>query len=220
MQLQPSRPNLSIELADLVRELVLSGDLPPGERVNEVHLARQLGVSRTPLREALSRLVAEGALVAQSRRGFFAAQVSVDEVEQLYPIRAILDPAALRLAGIPPPAMIERLRLLNDRFVRASNPAEAVNVDDEWHLELLAGCPNAILIDIVRQLMWRTKRYELGLMRGQRHVQTSGAQHEAIIGALEAGDLDGACLELENNMSGGKQAIVEWLCARNRGGVD
>ena len=101
MQPKLVRPNLNDELAQSVRRMILDGSLAPG-RVNEVHLAAALGVSRTPLREALMRLVSEGALTSIARRGFFVAALSVEEVEQLYPIRAILDPAALRLAGIPP----------------------------------------------------------------------------------------------------------------------
>ena len=84
--------------------MILDGRLPAGERINEVRLAAQLGVSRTPLREALARLANEGALRDEPRRGYFVKPLTGEEVRAIYPIRAILDPAALRLAGIPAPA--------------------------------------------------------------------------------------------------------------------
>src|SRR5687767_8917046 len=113
MQRVADRPNLSDELASTVRDMILDGGLPAGERVNEVHLAARLGVSRTPVREALSRLVSEGAVTIVPRLGFFICPLTAEEVEDIYPMRALLDPAALRLAGIPPRAKLERLKTLN-----------------------------------------------------------------------------------------------------------
>src|SRR5262245_36973472 len=100
---QLDRPNISDVLATALRDMIVDGRLPAGERINEVHLAARLQVSRTPLREALGRLVAEGALTSVPRIGYFVCPLTLDEFEQLYPIRAILDPEALRLAGIPSP---------------------------------------------------------------------------------------------------------------------
>ena len=217
MQDDLSRADLSASLVSRIRDLIVSGELPAGERINEVHLATRLGVSRTPLREALSALGGEGAIVVVARRGFFVMALSMEEVMQLYPLRAILDPAALRLAGVPSRESIERLRTLNHRFVRARDSLKAIDLDDRWHLELLAGCPNTILLDLIRQFMRRTRRYEVGLMRARRQVGQSGACHEAIIAALEAGDLDSACAALEGNMRSGEAPILEWLQAREKG---
>src|SRR5436305_13428482 len=107
------RPNAPEVVAAALREAVIDGRLLPGKRVNEVHLARALGVSRTPLREALMRLSAEGALAVEPRTGFHVAPLTVAELEQIYPIRALLDPAALRLAGIPSPARLRRPAAMN-----------------------------------------------------------------------------------------------------------
>ena len=216
MQHFDGRNNLAEEVANLVREMILDGRLPAGERINEVHLSTQLGVSRTPLREALSRLVNEGALRDEPRRGFFVKPLTAEEVRAIYPIRSILDPAALRLAGIPSAPQIDRLREINRRLAATTDPAEAVRLDDELHLQLVAGCPNPVLIELIEQFMWRTRRYELGLMRKRVNMATSVAAHERIFTALEAGDLDLACRELEGNMSRGERPILEWLAKRDR----
>src|SRR5437763_8883081 len=95
------RPNISEELANSIRQMIVDGAIPAGSRINEVHLARDLGVSRTPLREAIARLVREDTLVAVPRVGAFVKPLSVDEFDQIYSIRNLLDPEALRIAGMP-----------------------------------------------------------------------------------------------------------------------
>jgi DNA-binding GntR family transcriptional regulator len=215
MQHFDGRANLAEELASLVREMILDGRLPAGDRVNEVRLSAQLGFSRTPLREGLSRLVNEGALQDIPRRGFFVRPLTAEEVRAIYPIRAILDPAALRVAGIPRQEEIVRLREINRRLAAATDPAEAVRLDDELHLQLVAGCPNPVLIELIEQFMWRTRRYELGLMRLKVGMPNAVAAHERIFAALEAGDLDRAAHELEGNLSRGQEPILQWLAQRD-----
>jgi len=210
------RPSLTEDLGRTVRDMIVDGALAAGERINEVHLAARLGVSRTPLREALMGLAAEGAVTHVPRLGFHVVPLSAEELEQLYPVRAILDPAALRMAGLPNASRIARLKALNARFVAARDPLEAVRTDDQWHLELVAGCPNALLLGFIEQMMWRTRRYELGLMRERADVDHTGDEHAAVIAALEAGDMDGACAALEANMRSGLQPILDWLAARER----
>lgn len=208
------RNNLSSELVAAIRERALAGDLKPGSRINEVALARELGVSRTPLREALARLAADGVVISQPRIGFSVPPLSPAELEQLYPIRAVLDPGALRMAGLPDRARIQRLRKLNDKLGQATDPVGAVELDERWHLELLGHCPNKLILDLIRHFMWRTKRYELALMRSEPKAGRASGDHERIIAALEAGDLDAACLALELNMRSGLQPLLDRLAAK------
>lgn len=214
MQITASRLNLSSDLSTSVRSMIIDGTLQQGSRINEVHLAALLCVSRTPLREALSRLAAEGAVTSIPRLGFFVCPMTAAEVEHLYPMRAILDPAALRESGLPSAKRVRRLRTLNARFAQAVDPVEAVELDDEWHAELVAGCSNPILLGFIQQLTWRTRRYELGLMKERANVQRATTDHDAILAALEASDLERACAALKHNMDSGKQPILNWLAQR------
>ena len=207
--MQLSRANLVDELVGILRGRILDGSLPPG-RINEVHVAADLGVSRTPLREALMRLVPEGAVTTVPRIGFFVQPLCEEELEQLYPLRAILDPAALRLVGIPSSVRLKRLREINRKLAASRSAEEAVKLDDEWHFELIDGA-NPILKGFIEQLVWRTRRYELGLMKGRPSVANAVGEHDQIIKALEDGDLGRACELLAANLSSGKQAIVNWL---------
>ena len=206
----------AIAAADTVRAMIVDGRLVDGARVNEVKLASALGVSRTPLREALSRLAAEGALDARPRLGFFVRPLAVTEFEQLYDLRPLLDPEALRLGGLPSPGTLARLGRMN-ATLGARVGSAALAHDDAWHLELVAACPNRILLEMIQHVMSRTRRYELALMREARHVAVAAADHGAILDALSAGDLEAACAALKQNLENGKAPILDWLGARGTG---
>jgi DNA-binding GntR family transcriptional regulator len=200
--------------ADAVRAMIIDGRLADGARINEVHLSAELGVSRTPLREALSRLVSEGALHVRPRLGFFVRPLKVAEFDQLYDLRPLLDPEALRLAGIPPSATIKRLERMNVTLATRAGAA-AVALDDAWHLELIGSCPNKVLIEMIENVIVRTRRYELALMREAKNVTVATADHSEILHALREGDLATACAALKQNMQSGKAPILEWLRTRD-----
>jgi DNA-binding GntR family transcriptional regulator len=205
------RANLSHSLEDELRALVVRGELVAGERVNEVHLAKQLEVSRTPLREALTRLAGEHFLDAQPRIGFFVRALSVEEVEQLYPIRAKLDPWALQLGGLPDRSTLDALDAMNEELGTQSDPDRVIALDDEWHLALLAHCPNRVLIELIEQMMWRTRRYEHAYFRANHNVSTAHAEHKKLLAALRKKDLRDACNRLEANMTSAIPVLVAWL---------
>jgi DNA-binding GntR family transcriptional regulator len=205
------RPNISESVATTLRQMIVEGQLEPGGRINEVHLAARLKISRTPLREALSRLVAEGALTSLPRLGFYVCPLTVEEFEQIYPIRALLDPAALQAAGLPSDKRLARLSALNRKLGETRDPEAAIALDDAWHLELLADCPNATLMGLIEQFIWRTRRYELALMRERRNLKRTVRHHGDILEALRRADLNGACAALKRNMESGKEPIIAWL---------
>ena len=208
------RENLADGVESAVRSMIVDGHFAPGERLNEVHLAARLGVSRTPLREALNRLAAEGAVEARPRLGYFVRPLSSEELGQIYDIRPLLDPAALRLAGVPDERQLARLEALNLKLVAERKPERAITLDDAWHLELLAHCRNRALVALIEGVMARTRRYELALMREAKSVAAAGDAHNQIIAALRGGKLAAACSALKANLESGKAPIMTWLAAR------
>jgi len=208
------RPNISEELANSIRQMIVDGAIPAGSRINEVHLARDLGVSRTPLREAIARLVREDTLVAVPRVGAFVKPLTVDEFDQIYSIRNLLDPEALRIAGMPSEQQLQRLERLNARIEAASDPDTIIDLDDQWHLLLVNHCPNKVLIDLIRDFMRRTRRYELALMRERQQVEVATDTHAKIIAALRRGDVSEAATILKDNMESGREPIRRWLLER------
>jgi DNA-binding GntR family transcriptional regulator len=205
------KPNLSETLASSLREMIVVGRLTPGTRINEVHLCASMGVSRTPLREALMRLVAEGAVVSKARFGFYVSELTLAEFEQTYSIRQLLDPEALRLAGLPTEKQLSRLVAMNEKLSQTSDPGSVIARDNAWHLELISSCPNRILIGLIEQFIDRGRRYELALMRELRNVERTVRDHDDILTALQQGDLTRACEALRMNMESGSEPIKAWL---------
>ncbi|HEY0615806.1 MAG TPA: GntR family transcriptional regulator [Candidatus Elarobacter sp.] len=208
------RANVSDAVADAVRAMIVDGRLGDGERLNEVRLAERLGVSRTPVREALGRLAAEGALTSTPSRGYSVRPLTASELQQLYELRPLLDPHALRLAGIPPARTLDRLEKLNRALAATADPLRAIAVDDDWHRALIAHCPNLVLVELIESLMRRTRRYEIALMRERRNAVRATGEHARILAALHDGDLDAACAALKRNMETGGAPIVAWLRER------
>src|SRR6476659_260359 len=126
------RPNISGDLATTLREWIVQGRMAAGSPINEVQLARSLGVSRTPLREALSALLAEGAVIQIPRRGFFVRELSLDEAKDIYLIRPILDPEALRQSGLPNTQELEHLERLIIELRKAKDVHAAIMADDDF----------------------------------------------------------------------------------------
>ncbi len=218
--MQLVKQNTSNAVADIVRAMIVEGELADGQRINEVRLAKKLGVSRTPLREALALLTAEGAVYLRTHHGAYVCPLSRKEYDELRQIRPLLDPEALRLSGIPDKSRIEQLDAMNQELVSISDPTTAVTLDNRWHLALVADCPNAVLIQLIEQMMQRMRRYEVALFRETRNTFRAGNEHEQIIRALESRDLRRACRILKQNMQSDAELVSAWLAEREGGQED
>ncbi len=191
--------------------MIFDGTLPANSRINEVHLSQELGVSRTPLREALATLVSEDALENRPRKGNFVRPLTQKEFESIYAIRPILDVEALKLSGIPAPEDIDRLEALNNKLRAAKSARARVAQDDAWHLLLVQNCGNQILLNLIGQFIFRTRRYEIAYLRNSNNAGSAYDEHLAILRALRKGDLADACSKLKQNLTSGVKPIVEWL---------
>ncbi|WP_328443108.1 GntR family transcriptional regulator [Amycolatopsis sp. NBC_00438] len=190
--------------SDLIEEIttrVLDGRLAAGARVNEVHLARELGVSRTPLREALIGLAGRGLLVSEPGRGFLVPPFDPDEARRLYPLVAELEALALRwtspleLAGLP-----DALDVVADEMAAAlDRGADLSEVDERWHALLLSRCPNPHLLRLIEQTKPLLKRYESCYFGGAARAGESIGEHRRIAAALRDGDLPAATAVLVRN---------------------
>ena len=208
------RNNISFELAESLRQMIADGRLEADSRINEVLLSRELGVSRTPLREALAMLAAEGALEQKPRRGMFVRPLTKEEFLDIYAVRPLLDVGALRMAGIPSGQTLRKLRKLNEQLSVSRGVMQRIRIDDQWHLLLVDGCQNPVLLGLLEQFILRTRRYEIAYLREQANTNTAVDEHVAIIYALEAGDLEAACDALKTNLTSGIEPLLSWLDQR------
>jgi DNA-binding GntR family transcriptional regulator len=191
---------------------MLRGDPAPGSPINESELSGLLGVSRTPLREALLSLVGEGFLRASPGRGFFVLPLSAKEVENLYPIIAALEGLALRTSPRASSAEIQRLNEINQELAHdRDNWKAALHADERWHEALLSRCGNGRLLETIRMLKYHAQRYESAYMRHSGTIIQSVAQHRAIIRALRGGDPEAAARSLDANWKISQDFLLPWL---------
>ncbi len=136
-----------------IRAVVLSGELAPGTKLRQVELAERLGISRTPVREALLRLSAEGLVEPLANRGFRVADLGIDAVLRRLEVRAILEP---RIAGLAAERRTERdLENLDAAIVReeqATNGIAAHDASREFHVELARAAHNDELLRVLESL--------------------------------------------------------------------
>ena len=193
---------------------MLRGDPAPGSSINESELSAHLGVSRTPLREALLSLVGEGFLEAAPGKGFFVLPLHAREVEELYPVIAALEVLALRSSPPPSPSKLKELAAINQELDSVRHDGEAaLEADARWHEALLASCPNRRLLDTIRGLKYHAQRYESAYMRHSGRIIQSVAQHRAILRALREGDREEAARRLEANWKISQEFLLPWLRA-------
>ena len=214
------RHSLRDQVRTSVIDLVLSGELPAGERINETELARRLGVSQTPVREALLSLEGQSFLAAETGKGFQVRDLDPYEVREIYPVLATLESFALESAGLPDADTLEQLKSLNEQFVRTgSEPEQAIDLDNRLHRRLLKGCQNAYLLDLIAQVRRSANRYEYAYLRRPGQVKLSFEQHTQILATLEARNLRRAMRLLRKNDLEAVAPLVRWL-SQHKSDVD
>jgi DNA-binding GntR family transcriptional regulator len=171
-------------------ELVVAGRLRPGQHLVETELARQLGVSRQPVREALHRLEAEGWVDLRPNQGAFVHVPTGEEVDQLLDVRELLEVEAARLAAATATADdIARLRVIcreGEAAVEAGDTGRFVAVNTEFHAELARAAGNDVLAELAEIVGRRVRWYYRQVAPARGHE--SCAEHREIVAAIEAGD--------------------------------
>lgn len=181
---------LFIEAYSKLRTRIMSGKLQPGEKINEVRLSEELGISRTPLREALFALVQDGVVTVETNKGFRVATLTESEVSELYPILWTLEGLALKSFGARAFAKTAKLRAINEQIKLAKNkPSKLLALDQKWHQYLIEGCSNLRLVVMISDVRDRLRRYERVFLTNFGQASTSYRQHQDVIFALETQDL-------------------------------
>jgi len=195
MTRRPLRENVRRQVLDKV----LQGNLAPGDRLKEIALARELGVSRTPLREALRELEQVGLVHSVPGRGFSVTEFSVEEVREVWPLVWTLEGLALR-ASPAIPAKIETLERLNREIeTRCQRPRECAELDAQWHRTLVRDATNGRLAATLESLTDVVRRYEYRFLDSPDRIATTVRHHHTIIRALLAGEVDRAAQVLEEH---------------------
>jgi DNA-binding GntR family transcriptional regulator len=175
-------------------ELVIGGRLSPGQHLVETDLARQLGVSRQPVREALHRLEAEGWVDLRPNQGAFVHVPTDQEVDELLDVRELLEAETARLAArVATANQIADLRAIcqaGDDAISAGDTARFVSVNNDFHAELAKIAGNAVLAEL-GDIVGRRTRWYYRIVAPVRGPE-SCAEHRVLVEALESHDEDRA----------------------------
>jgi DNA-binding GntR family transcriptional regulator len=170
---------------------IVAGELPPGSRLRQEALAEELGVSRTPLREALARLVSEGLVELEPNRGATVARRDFGDMELAWRARLVVEPGAARLAAEGrDPAMLERMReIVRRQRDVADDLTASFELNRDFHLALVNAAGNPHLSRFA-DLLWLSR---IGVpifarqARDRSQILSWADEHEAILAAVAAG---------------------------------
>lgn len=188
----PDTSTLAETVAERLRDLIISGQLQPGAELRLAPLAKQLGVSIMPVREAIRLLESERLVVVRPRRRAVVAELSIDDIEETYAVRVALEGLAARHAT-------ERLTAsdiaeIEDRFkdmAQAKDDEDQrrfIEADREFHMRLYATSGRARLVQTIADLERQSRRYSSYVYSSWQPLDIALRAHQPLLDAIEAGD--------------------------------
>ncbi|POB10081.1 GntR family transcriptional regulator [Sulfobacillus sp. hq2] len=205
---------LAEEVLERLKQAILDGDLRPGQRLIEHTLANELGVSRTPVREALKHLAAEGLVTVDGRRGLVVSRLSLEVIEEAYMVREVLEGLAARLASEHPydPADLQKLQRALDAMEQGGLSPKAFDaVHGEFHDTVRNMAHNAYLDRYLGELAaFRTRMVSLDWIPKTR-VTRSLEEHRSIYEAIRDGRSDDAERLARQHVASTRKALLQRL---------
>ena len=201
-QVQPL--NLRSQIEEEVREAILRGVFKPGERLPELLIANQLGVSRAPVREVLSALERDGLVVNIPRRGNFVIDFSETDIDEIYSLRLLLEIGALRRAiSRFTEEDFEKMQELVNRLGEASkqekDPLEVMMIDLAFHEHIYQVADHSRISEIWSRLRMQTQLL-IGVTNSTHYIDQPMKLHQEILDALRARDLESAEAKLRDHI--------------------
>lgn len=205
--------SLHDEVAARLRDLIFSGELLPGAFVDEVAIAEKLEISRTPLREALKVLAAEGLVRHEQRRGCFVNQVTEQDLDEIFPVIALLEGrCAYEAARNATEADIAALETLHERLNKHAGAGRITlyyEANFAIHEAIITLANNRWLAQVIADLRKILKLARLQQLHAPGRLQQSLSEHMAVFAALKARDPEGAEAAMKTHLTRQREALRE-----------
>jgi DNA-binding GntR family transcriptional regulator len=220
------RPTASVneQVLRALRTAVITGELQPGTLHSVQALATQLGVSRTPVREALIKLAQQGMVRFERNRGVRVLQTSLHDLEEVFALRLLLEvPATRRAAALLDDAGRRELRRLYRGMERAATADDEYRMwehDRGFHRVLLAASGNSRLAEYVDGLRDMVLRRGVSTARSSRSLDDIVAEHRVVLERVEAGDADGAAEAMRAHVLHTAELLIAQEAGAEPGAVD
>lgn len=205
-------PALYQQVAERLRNRIFAHELAPGAWVNEQTLAEEFGISRTPLREALKVLAAEGLVQLKPRRGCYVTEVSEQDLDEIFPVMALLEGRCAREATVKATAAdCQRLAVIHaelERHAAANDADRFFETNQEFHQALQELAGNRWLTQLIeetRKFIKLTRRDSLNL---DGRLKQSLAEHRNILAAVRRHDADEAGRLMHDHLLSGRAALA------------
>ncbi len=198
-----------------LRKAILKGDLKPGERLMEIALAEKLGVSRTPIREAIRKLELEGLVVMAPRKGAKVASITERDLNDVLEVRKGMEELAIRLACERiTPEQLDELDKVEKKFLNlidSENLTELAEVDVEFHDIIYASTNNKRLIQLLNNLREQMYRYRIEYLKDSAVRRQLAKEHKSICEALRTQDKESALRYVYVHIDNQQKAIIRSL---------
>lgn len=175
-----------------IKDAIRHGALQPGEPLSEVRLSRMLGISRTPVREALQQLAQEGMVQVIPGRAVTVAAPSIEDSLNAIHVRLILEPAVVRLAAdaitTPEIEALQQTMAVMEAAVAQEDRVGWSNADTRWHEIISAACPNRLLGELTLQIRNRVSFIAVDVKTSPERLAVCTAEHRAIVEAIARRD--------------------------------
>lgn len=213
--------NEFLPLRDVVfntlRKAILTGELKPGERLLEIHLANQLGVSRTPIREAIRKLELEGLVIMMPRRGAEVAQITEKSLRDVLEVRRALDALCAELAcDRITEEEKQKLKTACDEFEKATATSDATIIaaaDVALHDIIVAATRNSRLIQLINNLSEQMYRYRFEYIKDENQHNNLVEEHRMIYESIVRHDKEGAAEATKLHIDNQEKSIIRQLRA-------
>jgi DNA-binding GntR family transcriptional regulator len=203
------------EVAELLRQRIFSRELQPGAWIDELAISGEYGISRTPLREALKVLAAEGLITMKMRRGAYVTEVDEKDLSDVYHLLSLLESDAAGVVAVKATdAELKELQGLHLELEKsAGNRTRFFEINERFHLRLLAIADNRWQGQMVADLrkVMKLNRHNSLLKAGR--IDESLAEHRAIMQALSARDADAALQRMREHFANGLEAAADGSAA-------
>lgn len=207
-------------VCEVLRDAIRRGVLEPGERLMEVQLAEELGISRTPVREAIRKLEQEGYVIMMPRRGTYVSNVSVHDVKEIFEIRSALESLSIVLATMRiEPEELEKLRALLveiEGHIERKDIDKIVATDVKFHGLLYQVSRNERLVTIINNLKEQLARFRTLSMSYPGRLKETLEEHRAIVEAIAAGDPDAARDAAERHMEQAEETLLKAMRKKDK----
>ena len=203
--METDNPTLTEKLASAIADGILNGSLKPGVRLDEVGLALQHGVSRTPVREALRQLTASGLIDMRPRKGAVVSKATPEQVESLFVAMAEMEATCARLAAMSmTPVERRRLQARHETMTALAargDPAAYANANVAFHSAIYAGAHNAPIAEYTMSLRRRVGPFRRAQFQVEGRLTRSNQEHDAVVRAILAGDATAAHAAMLHHVS-------------------